>query len=105
MLYFSPSNHKTLLRAWWKVETRWLDAVEWLRSIVYSRCRCDDTDNTAPSDIETSNRNIEFNDAMNVIMLCIEMCLRVCGEQKKLGGWFPRMLSVATGPNVIIFKV
>jgi len=42
----------------------------------------DDTDNIAPRDIETSNGSIEFNDAIIMIMLFIEMCQRVCEEQK-----------------------
>ena len=53
-----------------------------LRYKVYSICRCDDTDDVAPRDIETINGRIEFNDAMIMIMLIIEMCHRVCEEQK-----------------------
>ena len=91
------------------VETIWLSTVERLRSKIYSRCRCDATDNIAPKDIDTSNSSIGFNDAMIVIMTCIKMCQRVCGSQKNFGGLNPRMLSVATELNVlehlIIFKV
>jgi len=99
-----PQNLAALL-----VETRWLNAVERLGPIIYSRCRCDDTDNISLRDIETSNGSIEFNDALIMIMLCIEMFQNVCGEQNSLGGQFPVMLSVTMGPNVlqrlIIFKV
>jgi len=49
---------------------------------IYSICRCDDTDNVAPRDIETSNGSMEFNDVMIMIMLFIEMFQRVCEEQK-----------------------
>ena len=41
------------------VETRWLNAAVRLRSKIYSICRCDDTDNVAPRDRETSNVSIE----------------------------------------------
>jgi len=40
---------------------------------------------TTSLDIGASNRSIEFNDALNMVMLCIEMCQRVFGEQKI--GW------------------
>jgi len=53
-----------------------------IQNTVYSICRCDDTDNVAPRDVETRNGSIEFNDAMIMIMLLIEMCQRVCEEQK-----------------------
>jgi len=62
------------------METRWLNAVVRLRSKIYSIYRCDDTDNVEPTDIETSNGNVEFNVAMMMIMLFIEMCQRVCEE-------------------------
>ena len=56
--------------------------------------------------IAPMNRSMEFNDAM---ILCIEMCQRVCAEQKNWGWQCPRMLSVATGPNglqcLIVFKL
>jgi len=55
------------------------------RSKIYSRCSCDDTNIVAPKDVETSNRSIGFNNAMIMIMLCIEMCQRVC--RKKKIGW------------------
>jgi len=62
------------------METGWLNAVVRLRPKIYSRCRCNDTDNVAPRDIRTSNSSIEFNDAMIMIILCIEMCQRICRE-------------------------
>ena len=64
------------------VETRWLNTVVQLRCKIYWIYLCDDTDNVAPMDIETSNGSIEFNFAMIMIMLFIEMCQRVCEEQK-----------------------
>ena len=51
-----------------------------MKSKIYSRHRCDDTDDVAPKDKDSSNRSIEFNDA--VIMLCIEMGQGVREEQK-----------------------
>ena len=107
-MYFL-SNHKTWLWAWWKPNGKRRYTVE-IQNILRSGCRCDDTDNVAPSDksLETSNRSIEFNDAIIMIMLCVEMRQRL-REEKNLGGQCPRILSVATGPNVlqglIIFKV
>ena len=64
------------------VETRWRNAVVRLRSKIRSICRCDDIDNDVPRGIETSNGRIEFHNAMIMIMLLIEMCQRVCEEQK-----------------------
>jgi len=55
----------------------------------YSRCCCDDTDNVAPRDIETSNKSIEFNDLMILFILCIEVCQRICEEQSKFGWAVP----------------
>jgi len=76
---------------------------------IYSIFCCDDTNNVGPRNTETINRSIELNGAMIMIILCIEMCQRFCEGQKYLGGQCPRMLSVATGPNVLLclikFKV
>jgi len=46
---------------------------------------------------------------MIMIMLCIDLCQRVCGEQKKNWWAVLRMVSVATGLNMlqhlIIYKL
>jgi len=50
------SDRKTIKRDYGLLETIWLNAVVRMRSKIYSKCRCDDTDNVALRDIETSNR-------------------------------------------------
>jgi len=52
---------------------------------------------------------LQFNDAMIIRVCCVWKCAKEFVGNKRFGWAVPRMLSVATGPNVlqrlIIFKV
>ena len=81
------------------VETRWLNAVVQLRFKIYSRCRCDDTDNVAPRDIETSNRSAEFNDATIIIMLCKKWAKEFVEDKRKVWWAVPPNAPRRNGPE------
>jgi len=76
-----------------------------IQNIQYSLCRRDDTDkNVVSMDMETRNRSIEFNDAMIMITLCIEMCQRVVGSKNISVGTTWRSTDMAFLRPILIYQ-
>ena len=76
-----------------------------IQNIQYSLCRRDDTDkNVVSRDMETRNRSIEFNDAMIMITLCIEMCQRVVGSKNISVGTTWRSTDMAFLRPILIYQ-